>query len=329
MLQPIYPQKLHQGSHLRMVAPASSRAFAMRGNNNIVIAEERLKKLGFTLSYGEHVDEMDDYGSSSVESRLADLHTAFADPHVDGVLSILGGFNSNELLPHIDFDLIAKNPKVFCGYSDITALQNAIFAQTGLVTYSGPHWSTFGMRDYSEQTTEWFIQALMQDSPIEVHPAQWFTDDLWFLDQDNRPLYPTDGWWKIRSGTAEGTLLGGNLSTVNLLQGTQNMPSLKDSVLFVEDEETVDIVTFRRDLHSLLQLPGAESVQGLVIGRFQNKSEVARVDIENLVATLPIGDSVPVLANVDFGHTNPMLTFPVGGQVSVVVGNEEPTLLFQ
>lgn len=113
MLQPIYPQKLHQGSHLRMVAPASSRAFAMRGNNNIVIAEERLKKLGFTLSYGEHVDEMDDYGSSSVGSRLADLHTAFADPHVDGVLSILGGFNSNELLPHIDFDLIAKTQKSF------------------------------------------------------------------------------------------------------------------------------------------------------------------------------------------------------------------------
>lgn len=311
-----------------MIAPASSRAYAMRGNNNIVIAEERLKKLGFTISYGEHVDEMDAYGSSSVESRLADLHAAFADPQVDGVLSILGGFNSNELLPHIDFDLIAENPKVFCGYSDITALQNAIFARTGLVTYSGPHWSFFGMRDYSEQTTEWFVEALMQDSSAEVKPANWFTDDLWFLDQDSRPLYPTDGWWKIREGLAEGTVIGGNISTVNLLQGTQNMPSLKDCVLFVEDEETVDIVTFRRDLHSLLQLPEAESVRGLVIGRFQNKSEVTRDDIESLVATLPLDSSIPVLANVDFGHTNPMMTFPVGGQARVSAG-EEPTLLFQ
>ena len=106
-----------------------------------------------------------------------------ADPDVAAVLTVIGGFNSNELLPYLDWDLIAANPKVLCGFSDITALQNAILARTGLVTYSGPHWSSFGMRDHFEQTLAWFTQALFTDEPVHLDPAASWTDDLWFLDQ--------------------------------------------------------------------------------------------------------------------------------------------------
>lgn len=89
-----------------------------------------------TLTYGDHVDEMDNFHSSSIASRVADLHAAFADPAVRGILTVIGGFKSNELLPHLDWELIARKPKMFCGYSDITALQNAILARSGLITYS-------------------------------------------------------------------------------------------------------------------------------------------------------------------------------------------------
>jgi muramoyltetrapeptide carboxypeptidase len=115
--------------------------------------------MGLELTYGDHVDERDVFDSSSIESRVVDLHAAFAESDVAAILTVIGGFNSNELLPHLDWDLIAANPKIFCGYSDITALQNAMVARTGLVTYSGPHWSTFGMRDYFDQTLEWFQRA--------------------------------------------------------------------------------------------------------------------------------------------------------------------------
>jgi muramoyltetrapeptide carboxypeptidase LdcA involved in peptidoglycan recycling len=283
-------------------------------------AEARLRGLGLTVSYGDHVDERDRYDSSSVQSRLADLHDAFADPQVDGVLAVIGGFNSNELLPGIDYDLIAAHPKVLCGYSDITALQNAILARAGVVTYSGPHWSSFGMRDFFDDTCGWFTAALMDSAPMELRASSWYTDDLWFLDQDNRRQHPTQGWWSLQDGIAEGRIVGGNLCTLNLLQGTGYMPSLEGALLFVEDDEMVDPVTFRRDLFSLLQLPDAAGVTGMVIGRFQRASKVGQEDLADVVAALPALRGKPVLGNADFGHTNPQVTFPIGGQARLTVG---------
>lgn len=318
-MNPVFPPKLRAGSHLRVIAPARSRAMVMEGNDNATIAEQKLAELGLTVSYGEHVDERDCYDSSPIASRVEDLHAAFADPTVDGILTVLGGYNSNELLPHLDFDLIAANPKVFCGYSDITALHNAIGARTGMVTYYGPHWSSFGMRDLGERTAELFKAAVMSDAAVEIMPGDWFTDDLWFLDQDNRTKIPSDGWWALQPGQMEGRIVGGNLCTLNLLQGTPFMPPIEDSVLFLEDDELSNPVEFRRDLNSLMQVPGAETVRGLVIGRFQQASAVDREDLMAILATIPSLAEKPVLANVDFGHTNPMMTFPLGGHAVVKV----------
>ncbi len=150
--------------------------------------------MGLRVSYGLHVDERDSLNSSSIESRVSDIHAAFADPEVAGILTVIGGFNSNELLPYLDWDLIAANPKIFCGYSDITALQNAILAHTGLATYSGPHWSSFGMRDHFEQTPQWFMETLFENRPLDLKPSELWTDDDWFLDQDSRNPFPGDGW---------------------------------------------------------------------------------------------------------------------------------------
>lgn len=296
-----------------------------RGNDNAAIAEAHLAELGLRVSHGEHVDECDAYDSSSIASRVADLHAAFADPDVDAILTVIGGFNSNELLPHLDFDLIAANPKILCGYSDITALQNAITSRTGIVTYYGPHWSTFGMRELGEQTREWFRRALMSDEVVRLQPSPWWSDDLWFLDQDDRTRLQTDGWWTLRPGTAEGRIVGGNLCTLNLLQGTPWMPELTDCVLFLEDDEISNANEFRRDLHSLMQQPGAATVRGVVIGRFQQASAVARADIEAIIATVPTLAGTPVLANCDFGHTNPLFTFPIGGVARFTAG-DEPTI---
>jgi muramoyltetrapeptide carboxypeptidase LdcA involved in peptidoglycan recycling len=304
---------------VRVIAPAGNRPSVSEFDHSVLI-EARFAELGLRLSYGQHVDEQDDFGSSPVASRLADLHAAFADPDVAAVLSVIGGFNSNELLPYIDWDLIAANPKVFCGYSDITALQNAMLARTGLVTYSGPHWSSFGMRDHFEQTLRWFTDALFADEPIRLQPSPTWTDDLWFADQDDRHPQPDDGWWPLRAGTATGRIVGGNLCTLNLLQGTPYLPSLDGTVVLIEDDASSDPPTFARDLTSLLQIPDAAGIRGLVIGRFQQASGMSRHLLEQIVQRQDLRAGIPVLGNAELGHTNPMATIPIGGQITVTTG---------
>ncbi len=99
------------------------------------------------------------------------------------------------------------------------------------------------------------------------------------------------------------------------------MPSVRDVVLFLEDDELSNPVEFRRDLNSLMQLPDAHTVRGLVLGRFQNASGMAREDLEAIVATIPSLAGKPIVANVDFGHTTPLITFPIGGRVELHVAN--------
>ena len=145
-----------------MVAPA--RSLAMIGDGTRSVADRRLSSIGLKVSFGQHVETSDDFVSSSVAERVDDLHEAFADPNVDGILTVIGGFNSNQLLRQIDYDLIAAHPKVFCGFSDITALQNAIYGRSGLVTYSGPHYSSFGMARHFEYTEASFRACVFDQS---------------------------------------------------------------------------------------------------------------------------------------------------------------------
>ena len=139
----IVPEKLKSGSHVRVIAP--SRSLGIISEDCRRIARARFAEMGLTVSFGKNVEMTDRFLSSPVRARLDDLHEAFADKSVDAVLTAIGGFNAVELLSQIDYGLIKANPKIFCGFSDITALSCAIYAKTGLVTYSGPHFSSFGM----------------------------------------------------------------------------------------------------------------------------------------------------------------------------------------
>lgn len=312
----VVPPKLQPGSCVRVIAP--SRSLAIIGTEVRELASRRLGELGLEVSFGDNVEVKDDFNSSSVEARLADLHAAFADPSVDGILTAIGGFNSNQLLPWVDYDLVASHPKVLCGFSDITALSNALYTRTGLVGYSGPHYSSFGMKLHFEYTLAGFEACVMQDRVIELAPSSTWSDDAWFADQDARLLEENSGWWVLHEGDAEGTVVGGNLCTLNLLQGTPYMPSLEGAVVFVEDDAQVKPWDVDRDLVSLLQQPGFASVRGLVIGRFQRATGMTLELLSQIVATKPELAGLPVLANVDFGHTTPCMTLPIGGMVELV-----------
>ena len=140
----IFPKKLKSGSHIRVIAP--SRSASILTKELIDYSKARLEKFGFKVSFGKNIYESDDFHSSSVVSRIADLHDAYRDKDIDAILTVIGGYNSNQIIDEIDYKLIENNPKILCGFSDITTLSNAIYAQTKLVTYSGPHFSSWGMK---------------------------------------------------------------------------------------------------------------------------------------------------------------------------------------
>jgi len=312
----LHPSKLRPGDRVRVIAPA--RSLLMISADVREIAQGRFAELGLELSFGRHVDESDPFVSTSVEARVEDLHAAFRDSTVQAVLTAIGGFNSNQLLGSLDWELIRGHPKIFCGFSDITALGNAILARTGLVTYSGPHYSTFGQKLHFQYTLECFRKCLFSEEPFAVRPSQEWTDDRWFLDQDRREPLPNAGWFAIQPGEATGTIVGGNLCTLNLLQGTPYMPDLEGAIVFVEDDLESNPERFDRDLQSLLHQPAFAGTRGLVIGRFQKASRMTREKLVQIVRTKRELFELPVLAEVDFGHTSPILTFPIGGRARLV-----------
>lgn len=315
----IFANKLKIGDEVRVIAPALS--YSIFSEELKSIANKRIEDLGLKLTFGKHINEKNDFTSSSIESRIEDLHNAFSDKNVKAIFTAIGGANSNQLLKYIDWEIIKNNPKIFCGFSDITALNNSIFAKTGLVTYSGPHYSTFGQKLYVDYTLDYTKKCLMDNEPFEIKQSESWSDDKWYKDQDKRNLIKNDGWLVINEGKANGTILGANLCTLNLLQGTEYMPDLDNSILFLEDDYLTNPDNFDRDLQSLIHLPDFNKVKGIVIGRFQNKSEVTNNLLIQIIKTKKELTNIPVIANVDFGHTDPKITFPIGGVVQLNINS--------
>ena len=318
-MKSIKPTKLKKGDMVRVIAPSTSMS---------VISEETkgyAKKvfeddLGLNVSFGKNVNESDEFVSSSIKSRVSDIHDAFSDDTVKGIFTILGGYNNNQILKYIDWEVIKKNPKIICGFSDITAMQNSIYAKTNLITYSGPHYSTFGQKYLDDYTVDYLKKCLFSNEEYEIIPSEKWSDDKWFMNQEDRNYNQNEDYWVINEGDAEGTIIGGNLSTFILLTGTEFMPDIKDGVLFIEDDFESDLAYFDRHLQSILHLDGASHLKGILIGRFQNKSDVKKSDLITQIKRKVEIKNIPVLANVDFGHTNPMITFPIGGEVSLKAG---------
>ena len=317
------PNKLKQGDEIRVISPSGSLSIISK--ENIQIAFKRLEKLGFKVTFSKNSREHDEFDSSSIKSRVEDIHEAFSDKNVKAMLTIVGGFNSNQILRYLDYGLIKSNLKILCGYSDITALQNAIYAKTGLVTYSGPHFSTFGMLKGFDYTLEYFKKCLIEKDFIEVKPSEEWSDDKWYLNQEKRKFIKNKGHLVINNGKAEGTIIGANLCTFNLLQGTESMPGLKDSILFLEDDYESQPHHFDRNLQSLIHLPDFKHVKGIVIGRSQKASKMTNELLIKIIKTKKELSNIPVIANVDFGHTSPMITFPIGGKARIV--NDKLTIL--
>lgn len=320
----IIPDKLKCGDEIRVIAP--SRSMKILKEDTIKLAKSRLEELGFKVSFGKNVMNSvnDDYKCASIEDRVSDLHEAFADKNVKAILTVIGGYNVNQILDYIDYDLIKNNPKILCGFSDITALTNAIYTKTGLITYSGVHFSSFGMRDGFDYSMEYFCKIFMNNENIKIESSNEWSNDSWFKDQNNRIFENNEGMQIINEGEAFGKIIGGNLCTLNLLQGTEYMPDLDNSILFLEDDGLVGNQfekEFDRDLQSLLHASKEKKINGVVIGRAEKVSNMNYNKWVNVIKTKKELENIPIIINANFGHTTPIFTFPIGGNANLIAKN--------
>lgn len=309
---------LKAGDEVRVIAPSQSRL--SKRETEYKRGQQRWESVGYKVTYGKFVESAWRFGTASVENRLKDLHDAYADSGVKAILALNGGWSANELLPLMDWGLIRSNPKPFIGYSDITVLLNAIYAKTGLPGYLGPNLGTLGYMTSWQYTLNNLQSVLEQKLPLELSKSrEW---GLW----KQRKRYKTKPWKVVQKGEAEGVLLGGNLGTFYLLQGTEFQPSFdKPFILAIEDDDEAGKYTakeFSRRLESILQLPNVRTnMQGVLAGRFQPDSKVSQNDLTSILKAKQLGP-IPVVVNLDFGHTIPMITLPIGGRVKISTINK-------
>ncbi len=319
MISTLPPLPLQRGHEVRVIAP--SRSLGLVSDSVRALALQRLTELGLKVTFSRYAEESSPYyNNGSIAHRVYDLHEAFKDPQVKAILTTLGGYTANQLLKYVDYELIKENPKIFCGFSDITALSNAIYAKTGLVTYSGPHFSSFGMLHGFEYTLEYFTKMFFEQNTVSLTSSSQWSNDAWYKDQESRTYYPNEGMFVINKGTAQGCIVGGNLCTLNLLQGTEYMPNIENKILFLEDDALTGkdfLFNFDRDLQSLMHLPHFASVKGIVLGRAEKESAMSQEKWVALIKNKPELDTIPVIGGADFGHTTPFFTFPIGGEVRI------------
>ena len=289
------PKALKRGDSIGLITPASALS-----RSAFESTLENIEALGFRPKYSDNIRVRKGFLSGTDEQRLEDLHSMFEDGSVDGIICARGGYGTGRLLPGLDYDLIEQNPKALIGYSDITALHQAIHLKTGLVTFHGP----VGASEYNDFTLDHLKDVVFKSKKSVVRTLE---------DQQE----------VLVAGSATGKLAGGNLSLLASLIGTPFQVSYKGCILFLEE---IGESTYRVDrmLTQLSQSGVLEGVKGIALGYFTDceakegeegyevstsLKEVFRDHFEVL--------GVPVVAGFPIGHEKHNATLPIGISASL------------
>jgi muramoyltetrapeptide carboxypeptidase len=308
--------KLRSGSHVRVIATSQN---SERGISNEVKrkAIKGLEKLGLKVSFGKYVEER---LPVTKEQRAKDLHDAISDPDVQAIMPLAGGAKVEELLELLDFELIKSNPKMFIGMSGISELSFALLAKTGFVNYYGPNFSMLGSVSSGEELLQAMKEILMVDATIRLYPSRQYHN---YANRSGH-LPEEERIWGLNGGTALGKCIGGNYFNLDLLLGSQFMPSLTGAVVFIEDNGQLSLSGDAKPaLESVVNDLCSQGVSGLMFGQFGEDSGITREWLTNLVKSKKELSDVPVVANVDFGQEASKLTLPIGGMLRLEVKGQE------
>lgn len=303
----IKSQALKLGDTIGIVAPASPTK-----DENVKAAEEKLIELGFKVKVGKSPYERYGYLSGTDFIRANDINEMFMDKEIKAIICIRGGYGTPRILELLDYEAIKKNPKIFVGYSDITALHIAFTQKCNLVTYHGPMLSSDMIKDFSEFSKDKLFKTLMDPEP---------------LGKISNPQ--GEEVVTINGGIAEGTIIGGNLSLIVATIGTPYEIDVKGKLLFIEEigEEPYKI---DRMLNQLRLSGKLEDASGIILGDFNN-CESGKHE-ENLTLSQVIDDHIkplkkPTIYNLQAGHCDPMVTLPFGVMARLDADKGELTIL--
>lgn len=303
----IKPKPLQQGDSVAIIAPASPA-----DKNLIDKCISSLNELGLKVVVGESCLSEHGFLSGTDDIRANDINCMFADKNIKGIFALRGGYGCARLLDLIDFKIIKKNPKIFIGYSDITALHIAINQKSKLITYHGPMISTELIKGLDEYSADYYKKFIFGHEEVE---------ELFNPKGDNLEV--------INSGIASGQLIGGNLSLICSSLGTKYEINTKNKILFLEEVEEVPYKIDRMLTH-LKQSGKLKDANGIILGAFtnciapNNKKSLSLQEVFNEII-FPL--KKPTISNLVCGHCLPTLTLPLGAKVLLDANNKKIKIL--
>jgi len=290
----IKPKKLQKGDLIGVISPASTPDDLSKIENGV----NYLEKLGYRVAVAKNVGKERGYLAGEDSERLEDFHTMFSDKEVKAVFTLRGGYGSTRLLDKVNYNLIRQNPKIFVGYSDINALQLAILKMSGLVTFIGPMVAT----DFS--------------GAIDKFAEEIFWNVLTSTKKIGKLTNPrNEKFFILCKGRGEGRIVGGNLSILTSLLGTEYFPNFKDSILILEE---VNEAPYRIDrmLNQLKLAKVFRQSKGVLLGRFVDcyETDVSKktLSLNEVISDYLTTLKKPVIYNVKHGHVSDTITIPLG-----------------
>ncbi len=298
----VLPKALRQGDTVGLIASSA----AVVDHEELVIAKEVLHALGFNVKAGRFYSERRGHLAGRDADRAADLNAMFADPQVKAIICARGGSGAARILPLLDYAMIRRNPKPLLGYSDITALHNALLAQAGLVSFHGPN----GIGSWNAFNVEQFERVLLKQELLTYQNEQEDKGELVARENRTRVITP---------GKAQGELIGGNLTVLTSLAGTPYLPDFTNKILFLED---IEEQPYRIDrMMSTLKLMGAlDKINGFVFGdcnRCTPGNGWGSLTLDEIFADFikPLG--IPAYRGAMIGHIPKQFILPVGAKVEL------------
>lgn len=295
----IKPKKLKKNDVVGIISPASSPDDLTRIEKGVGYFE----KLGYRVEVGKNVGKYHGYLAGTDEERLEDIHAMFANKKVKAIICLRGGYGAPRLLDSLDYNLIKQNPKIFCGYSDITALHLAIFKKTGLITFAGPMLAVDFWNDVNKFTEENFWRAVSSSKKNLIVPA------------------PTGSEMIFSSNSStEGKIIGGNMALLLSQLGTEYISKFKKKILLLED---IGELPYRVD-RMFAQLRNANvlsEISGLILGQFTDCEETdtakRTLSLSEVFDGYLNGLKIPVVKNFPHGHVKETLTIPIGLKIKI------------
>lgn len=296
----LLPYKLKKGDTIGVVS--SSEPITEERIIDIESSSKFFKDLGFEIKLGKHIRDNELGYGATAKNKAEDFNEMFKDKQVKAIFCACGGYNVNSVFDYLDYEAIEKNPKIICGYSDPTAIINAIYSKTGLVTFHGPNFGSLasteeGIEKYSRQEViKRFIEGSLQLGSNE------------------------DEYKTIKQGQAKGTLVGGNLSIISHQVAGKYKIDFTDKILFIEEfiyDSPAGMAS--NYLYYMKQNGVFDKIKGLWIGSYESEISLEKIVLDT------IGDeyNFPIIKSNNFGHISRKTVIPIGVKAKIDTNKEE------